>query len=118
MSLQTDFPEVSGFVTSDEYETKRQHKQLFGMMLCARCSDLSHGRMARKLGGRGPSPHAISLFECSHMYSQLLSAAKVEGCVVRGLRREGLRREGFAVVRGLRRGTTEENTWLWLYTTV
>lgn len=53
VALQTDFPEVSGYVPLDEYETKRHHRQLHGMMLCSRCSDLSHGRMVNAVAGQG-----------------------------------------------------------------
>lgn len=38
---------------SEEYETKLQHKQLFGMMLCSRCSDLCNGRMVNAVAGQG-----------------------------------------------------------------
>jgi hypothetical protein len=53
VALQTDDVSVSGFVPEEEYETKRQHRQLYGMMLCARCSELSHGRMVNAVAGQG-----------------------------------------------------------------
>ena len=63
VALQTERADVSGYVDPDEYETKRVHKQLFGMMLCARCGDLSNGAMVNAVAGqaaracpRGSSP--------------------------------------------------------------
>ena len=53
VALQTDFPAVNGYVPPDEYEEKRVHRQLYGMMLCARCSDLSQGRMVNAVAGQG-----------------------------------------------------------------
>jgi len=44
VALQTGLPDVNGYVPPEEYETKRVHRQLHGMMLCSRCNDLSHGQ--------------------------------------------------------------------------
>ena len=71
VALQTDFPDVSGYVPADEYETKRQHRQLNGMMLCSRCSDLSHGRMVNAVAGQGGAKLSAGLITPSELREQL-----------------------------------------------
>ncbi len=51
--MQTDFPDVSGYVHLLEYQTKKHHRQLTGALLCARCGDLSHGHMVNAVAGQG-----------------------------------------------------------------
>ena len=53
VALQTDFPDVSGYVPLLEYQTKKHHRQLTGALLCARCGDLSHGHMVNAVAGQG-----------------------------------------------------------------
>ncbi|EEH57941.1 uncharacterized protein MICPUCDRAFT_8887, partial [Micromonas pusilla CCMP1545] len=53
VALQTDHPDVSGYVPPEEYETKRVHRQLYASMLCSRCSALSNGRMINAVAGQG-----------------------------------------------------------------
>ena len=62
---------MSGYVPADEYETKRQHRQLNGMMLCSRCSDLSHGRMVNAVAGQGGAKLSAGLITPSELREQL-----------------------------------------------
>ena len=62
---------MSGYVPPDEYETKRQHRQLNGMMLCSRCSDLSHGRMVNAVAGQGGAKLSAGLITPSELREQL-----------------------------------------------
>ena len=71
VALQTERADVSGYVDPDEYETKRVHKQLFGMMLCARCGDLSNGAMVNAVAGQGGARMSQGLLTPSQLREQL-----------------------------------------------
>ena len=71
VALQTERADVSGYVDPDEYETKRVHKQLFGMMLCARCGDLSNGAMVNAVAGQGGARMSQGLITPSQLREQL-----------------------------------------------
>jgi nitric-oxide synthase len=81
--LQTDHPSVSGFVPLDAYETKRRHRQLDGAMLCARCSDLSHGLMVNAVAGQGGARMEAGLIAPSELRDQLAVVRTKKALVVK-----------------------------------
>ena len=83
MRLQTDHPSVSGFVPLDAYETKRRHRQLDGAMLCARCSDLSHGLMVNAVAGQGGARMEAGLIAPSELRDQLAVVRTKKALVVK-----------------------------------
>ncbi len=83
VALQTDFPSVSGYVPKDEYATKAHHRQLDGMMLCARCSDLSHGRMVNAVAGQGGARLQTGLITPAQLREQLCSIREKKALVVK-----------------------------------
>ena len=83
VALQTDFPEVSGYVTPAEYATKAHHRQLDGMMLCARCSDLSHGRMVNAVAGQGGARLRTGLITPAQLREQLSAIREKKALVVK-----------------------------------
>ena len=83
VALQTDFPSVSGYVPKDEYATKAHHRQLDGMMLCARCSDLSHGRMVNAVAGQGGARLQTGLITPAQLREQLCAIREKKALVVK-----------------------------------
>ena len=71
VALQTERADVSGYVDPTLYETKRVHRQLFGMMLCARCGDLSNGVMVNAVAGQGGARMSQGLITPSQLREQL-----------------------------------------------
>ena len=83
VALQTDFPSVSGYVPPAEYATKAHHRQLDGMMLCARCSDLSHGRMVNAVAGQGGARLRTGLITPAQLREQLSAIREKKALVVK-----------------------------------
>ena len=83
VALQTDFPSVSGYVPPAEYATKAHHRQLDGMMLCARCSDLSHGRMVNAVAGQGGARLQTGLITPAQLREQLCAIREKKALVVK-----------------------------------
>ena len=74
---------VSGYVPPAEYATKAHHRQLDGMMLCARCSDLSHGRMVNAVAGQGGARLQTGLITPAQLREQLTASATKKALVVK-----------------------------------
>ena len=83
VALQTDLPSVSGYVPPAEYATKAQHRQLDGMMLCARCSELSHGRMVNAVAGQGGARLQTGLITPAQLREQLSAIREKKALVVK-----------------------------------
>lgn len=83
VALQTDLPSVSGYVPPAEYATKAHHRQLDGMMLCARCSELSHGRMVNAVAGQGGARLQTGLITPAQLREQLSAIREKKALVVK-----------------------------------
>ena len=66
-----------------EYATKAHHRQLDGMMLCARCSDLSHGRMVNAVAGQGGARLRTGLITPAQLREQLSAIREKKALVVK-----------------------------------
>ena len=83
VALQTDTPEVSGYVPLIDYETKETHRQLNGMLLCSRCSDLSHGRMVNAVAGQGGARETSGLITPIQLRESLMHIKDKKALVVK-----------------------------------
>lgn len=68
---------------SEEYETKLQHKQLFGMMLCSRCCDLCNGGMVNAVAGQGGARPSKGLITPTELRDQLTHIREKKVLVVK-----------------------------------
>ncbi|BDA41159.1 probable nitric oxide-associated protein 1 at N-terminal half [Coccomyxa sp. Obi] len=71
--LQTEEPSAPGYVPTEKYEQKRQHRQL-GTLVCRRCQELSNGAMVpgvADLWGRDPDERVRTLVLPDQLRTQL-----------------------------------------------